>query len=129
MSAQADSQWITFAVTYLKEGPQDFWGHWTETLKTWEDYVIWLQCQLADPANHMTYASLKLKNSQQRKEQTIHNFASYLNELNDDLSEMTHEEWRAWELLNDLQFEIQCEIMRENKTIMSWEQVITAEQW
>ena len=41
---------------------------------------------------------------------------------------MTHEEWRAWELLNSLQFEIQCKIMRKNKTIMSQEQVITTEQ-
>ena len=79
--------------------------------------------------NHMTYASLKLKNSQQQKGQTIHDFTSYLNELDDDLLKMTHEEWRAWELLNSLQFEIQHEIMRKNKTITSWEQVITAEQW
>ena len=129
MPAQVNSQWITFAATYLKEGLWDFWGHWTETSETWEDYVIWLWCQLVDPVNHMTYASLKLKNSQQWKGQTIHDFTSYLNELDDDLSEMTHEEWRAWELLNDLQFEIWCKIMRENKTITSWEQVITAGQW
>ena len=58
----------------------------------WEDYIIWLQHQLVDPVNHMAYASLKLKNSQQCKEQTIHDFTSYLNELNDDLSEMTHKE-------------------------------------
>ena len=42
MPAQVNSQWITFAATYLKEGLQNFWGHWTKTLKTWEDYVIWL---------------------------------------------------------------------------------------
>ena len=45
-----------------------------------------------DPVNHMTYASLKLKNSQYHKEQTIHNFTSYLNELENDLLEMTHDE-------------------------------------
>ena len=45
--------------------------------------------------NCIIYTSLKLKNSQQYKEQTIHNFTSYLNELNDDLSEMTHEEQRV----------------------------------
>ena len=45
-----------------------------------------------DPVNCITYTSLKLKNSQQHKEQTIHNFTSYLNELDDDLSEMTHKE-------------------------------------
>ena len=72
-----------------------------------------------DPVNHIAYASLKLKNSQQHKEQTVCDFTSYLNKLDDDLSEITHEEWRVWELLNSLQFEIQCEIMRENKTIMS----------
>ena len=129
MPAQVNSQWITFAVTYLKEGLWDFWGCQTKTPETWEDYVIWLWYQLVDPANCMTYVSLKLKNSQQQKEQTICDFASYLNKLNNDLLKMTCEEWRAWELLNSLQFEIWCEIIRENKTIMSQEQVITAEQW
>ena len=128
MPAQADSQRIAFAATYLKGGPRDSWGRRTETPETWEDYVIWLRRQLADPANRMAYASLKLKNSQQRKGQTIRDFASYLDELDDDLPEMTREERRAWELLNGLQFEIRREIMRENKAITSREQVITAGQ-
>ena len=68
VSSQTDSQWITFAVTYLKEGLRDFWDHQTKTSESWEDYIIWLWCQLTDPVNHMTYASLKLKNSQQHKE-------------------------------------------------------------
>ena len=40
----------------------------------------------------MTYTTLKLKNSQQQKKQTIYNFASYLDELNDNLSKMTYKE-------------------------------------
>ena len=40
----------------------------------------------------MTYTSLKLKNNQQHKEQTICDFTSYLDELNNDLSEITHKE-------------------------------------
>ena len=48
-----------------------------------------------DPVNHMTYTSLKLKNSQQHKEQTICDFASYLNKLNNNLLKMTYKESRV----------------------------------
>jgi hypothetical protein len=49
-------------------------------------------------------------------------------ELEEDLLSLTPSEERAWRMLNALRPEIRHDVLRENKTITSREQVIVAAQ-
>jgi hypothetical protein len=58
----------------------------------------------------------------------MRDFANFLNELEEDIPEMSHEEQRAWLLLNGLRREVRSGVLREEREIRSQEQVITAAQ-
>ena len=125
---QLNHKQIAHMMTYLHSTVLEFWDHQKETSQIWDKFIKWLRYQVTDPANYLVYATLRLKDSKQLKEQTVHNFTNYIKELEDDMPEMTSEEQKAWGLLNGLLPDIWHEIMQKNKTIMSWEQVIAVGQ-
>ena len=74
-----------------------------------------------DPANRMNVATLRLKEARQAERQSVREFANYLDELEEDIPEMSEEERRAWNLLNGLKKEVCSEVLREERTIRSRE--------
>jgi hypothetical protein len=78
--------------------------------------------------NRMDTASLRLKKAEQKKGQTAREFANYIEELEEDIPEMGIDEQRAWVLLNGLRPAIRTGVLRENKTITSRAQVLSAAQ-
>ena len=59
-----DSELITLAATFLRGPALDAWGRYPEITRpqTWDRYLGWLRNLVADPANHLGVASLRLKN-------------------------------------------------------------------
>ena len=76
----------------------------------------------------MADASLRLKNLVQRENQSVRDIATTVEELEEDLLALSPGEERAWRMLNALRPEIRREVLRENRTITSREQVIVAAQ-
>jgi hypothetical protein len=99
-----------------------------EKPETWDGFLMWAKSLVADPANRMADASLRLKNLVQRDTQSVREIATMVEELEEDLLSLTPSEERAWRMLNALRPEIRREVLRENKTITSREQVIVAAQ-
>jgi Zinc knuckle len=58
----------------------------------------------------------------------VRDFANFLDELEEDIPEMSYEEQRAWSLLNGLRREVRSGVLREEREIRSREQVIAAAQ-
>lgn len=76
----------------------------------------------------MGNASLRLKKAEQKEGQSARQFASYIEELEEDIPEMSQEEQRAWILLNGLRAPIRSGVLRENRTVTSRAQVLSAAQ-
>jgi Zinc knuckle len=75
---------------------------------------------IQDPANRMSITTLKLKEAKQGGDQSVRDFVNF--------PEMSHEEQRAWSLLNGLRREVRSGVLREEREIRSREQVIAAAQ-
>jgi hypothetical protein len=81
---------------------------------------------IQDPANRISVVILRLKEARQGKKQSVREFANFLDELEEDIPEMSHEQQRAWSLLNGLRRDVRSEVLREEREIRSREQVIAA---
>jgi len=119
---------IELAATYLRGNALSIWVVKEEKPETWDGFLTWAKSLVADPANRMADASLRLKNLVQRDTQSVREIATMVEELEEDLLSLTPGEERAWRMLNALRPEIRREVLRENKTITSREQVIVAAQ-
>src|SRR5450432_1680575 len=95
---------------------------------SWNDFITYLKSLIADPANAMAYASLRLKEARQKKDQSVRDLVGHIEQLERDIPEQSKQEQEAWHLLNSLYPEIRREVMRENKVITTREQVIAAAQ-
>jgi hypothetical protein len=80
-----------------------------------------LRSTVADPANRMAIASLRLKELKQGDIQSVRDLVNYVEELEEDWPTLTPEEDKAWRLLNSLRPELRREVLRENKAITSRE--------
>jgi hypothetical protein len=125
-----DSESIALAATFLRGSALDAWGRCTETSRpqTWDGYLGWLRNLVADPANRVGIASLRLKHLVQGERQSVRELVTYVEGLEQDIPTLSIEELRAWTLLNCLRDDIRKEVLRENRTISSREQVITSAQ-
>lgn len=119
---------IATAASYLRDLPLQEWSRRTSTPATWEAFTRFLRNTIADPANRMGNASLRLKKAEQKEGQSARQFASYIEELEEDIPEMSQEEQRAWILLNGLRPSIRSGVLRENRTVASRAQVLSAAQ-
>ena len=119
---------IATAASYLRDLPLQEWSRRTTTPTTWEAFTLFLRNTIADPANRMGNASLRLKRAEQYVGQSARQFASYIEELEEDIPEISYEEQRAWTLLNGLRAPIRSGVLRENQTILSRAQVLSAAQ-
>ena len=128
---RAPIEQIAMAASYLKGHPAETWLERTqedEPIEEWDKFLEYLRTLIVDPANRMAYASLKLKEAKQRKGQSVREFVSYVEGLERDIPEWTERERKAWSLLNALDQDLRKEVMKENKSITSREQVIAAAQ-
>jgi hypothetical protein len=123
---------IPLTATYLRKHPQATWARRRRDKKpnftSWEEYVNWLRKQVVDPANRMAYASLRLKEAKQGPTQSVQELVAYIEGLERDIPNWDVETQRAWTLLNALRPDIRREVMRENKDIVSRDQIIASAQ-
>lgn len=119
---------IELAATHLRGNALSCWVVKEEKPETWDTYLTWAKSLVADPANRMADASLRLKNLVQGENQSVRDIATTVEELEEDLLALSPGEQRAWRMLNALRPEIRREVLRENRTITSREQVIIAAQ-
>jgi hypothetical protein len=119
---------IELAATYLRGNALSIWVVKELKPTTWDTYLAWAKSLVADPANRMADASLRLKSLVQKETQSVRDVATLVEELEEDLLDLTPGEERAWRMLNILRPEIRREVLRENRTITSREQVIIAAQ-
>jgi hypothetical protein len=117
---------IATAASYLRDLPLQEWSRRTSTPVTWEAFTRFLRNTIADPANRMANASLRLKKAEQQEGQSARQFSSYIEELEEDIPEISEEERRAWVLLNGLRPALRTGVLRENKVISSRAQVLSA---
>jgi hypothetical protein len=118
---QSTRRRIALGASYLRDLALREWSRRTVTPDTWESFIRFLRNTIADPVNRMGTASLRLKKAEQRKGQTVREFANYVEELEEDIPEMGIEESRAWVLLNGLRPAIRTGVLRETRTISSRE--------
>jgi len=83
---------IATAASYLRDLPLQEWSRRTTTPVTWEAFVRFLRNTIADPANRMATASLRLRKAEQQQGQSARQFASYIEELEEDIPEISEEE-------------------------------------
>jgi hypothetical protein len=76
----------------------------------------------------MAIASLRLKELKQGDTQSVRDLVNYVKELKEDWPTLTLKKDKAWRLLNNLRPKLRREILRENKTITSREQVVASTQ-
>lgn len=119
---------IAVAASYIRDDALRQWSRLTVKPTTWPAFELALRNMLQDPANRMSAATLKLKEARQGDNQSVREFANYLDELEEDIPDMSQEETRAWSLLNGLRGEVRSGVLREEREIRSREQVIASAQ-
>jgi len=121
---------IRLAASYLRGQALRQWSRrQAPSPATWDEFVVFLRNVIADPANSMSVASLRLKEARQGEGQSVREFASYMEELEEDLPlDLPVEEQRAWTLLDGLRHDLRTAVLREERVIRSREQVIAAAQ-
>ena len=97
-------------------------------MTTWETFIVYLKSLIADPANALANASKRLKDIRLTKGQKVREFREQIEQLERDIPEQTKEERQAWSLLNSLTPELRREVLREQKTITSRDQVSASAQ-
>ena len=78
--------------------------------------------------NRKHNALLQLRVIEQRPTQTVRDVVAAIEELEKDIPPMTLEETKAWTLLTALHPDTRTEVLKENKTISSRDQVIASAQ-
>ena len=76
-----------------------------------------------DPANRLGSALLAVKRATQGT-RSVREFATYLDELGEDIPSLPEEQLRAWALLNELRLALRSAILREKHEIRTRSQVV-----
>jgi len=76
---------IELTATYLRGDALSTWVVKEEKPFLWDDYLAWAKSLVADPANRMADASLRLKNLVQKEGQSVREVATLVEELEEDL--------------------------------------------
>lgn len=118
---------IALAASYLRGEALRQWSR-IEKPVSWAAFEKNLRDMIQDPANRTAAATLRMKGARQAQGQSVREFANYLEELEEDIPEMSVEETRAWALLNGLRLEVRSAVLRDEREIRSREQVIAAAQ-
>jgi hypothetical protein len=118
---------IAVAASYCRDEALSQWTRLIEKPQSWAEYERILRDMIQDPANRMSSALLSLKKIQQRDE-SIRELANRIEELEEDIPELSVEQQRAWALLNALQHELRAAVLREERVIRTRGQVISTAQ-
>jgi hypothetical protein len=119
---------IAVAASYIRDDALRQWSRLMVKPTTWPAFELALRDMIQDPANRMSSATLKLKEAKQGERQSVREFANWLEEIEEDIPEMSQEESRAWSLLNGLRTEVRSGVLREEREIRTREQVIASAQ-
>jgi hypothetical protein len=124
------SHMIRVAATYLTGNPRMAWSRKRpdQSSMTWDKFIVYLKSLIADPANALANASKRLKDIRLAKGQKVRNFRKQIEQLERDVPEQTKEVREAWTFLNSLSPELRREVLREQKTITSRDQVSASAQ-
>src|SRR5204863_2100964 len=121
---------IRVAATYLTGNPRMAWSRKRpdQSSMTWDKFIVYLKSLIADPANALANASKRLKDIRLAKGQKVRNFRKQIEQLERDVPEQTKEVREAWTFLNSLSPELRREVLREQNTITSRDQVSASAQ-
>lgn len=120
---------INVAASYLRGAAAKAFLRNKEPVPTWDAYIDFLRDLIADPANRMATATLKLQNMRQSTSQSARDVLDEIETLEADIPEDISEEQRkAWHFLNSLAPRLRSAVMRENREINSRVQVLAAAQ-
>jgi hypothetical protein len=124
------SHMIRVAATYLTGNPRMAWSRKRpdQSSMTWDEFIVYLKSLIADPANALANASKRLKDIRLAKGQKVRDFREQIEQLERDVPEQTKEVREAWTFLNSLSPELRREVLREQKTITSRDQVSASAQ-
>ena len=81
---------IKLAATFLDRNPQKSWARREKPeplTMSWNDFITYLKSLIADPANALAYASLRLKEAKQKKGQSVRDLVGYIEQLERDIPE------------------------------------------
>ena len=78
---------------------------------------------IEDPTNRLGSALLAIKKATQGT-RSVREFATYLEELEEDITSLTEEQRRAWTLLNGLRPALRSTVLREEHEILTRSQVV-----
>jgi hypothetical protein len=123
-----ESRRIAVAASYCREKALSQWTRLNEKPRTWSHYKKVLGDMIQDPVNRMGSALLALKRLQQREHQSVRELLSYIEELEEDIPELSVEEQRAWALLNALHSGLRAAVLREERVIRTRDQVVSTAQ-
>jgi Zinc knuckle len=127
-ACDSDANRIRLAASSLKGKALLNWDNRTEEPETYNDFIDWCRNLVSDPENRKNHAFQRLKTIQQRERQSVRELATVIESLERDIPPLSQEEIKAWTLLNALKPETRREVLKENKTITSRDQVIAAAQ-
>jgi Ty3 transposon capsid-like protein/zinc knuckle protein len=124
------TQQIQMAAAHLTDNPMKAWSRKRPDISqmTWDKFITYLKSLLADPANALANASKRLKDIRLAKGQKVRDFREQIEQLERDVPEQTKEVREAWSFLNSLSPDLRREVLREQKTITSRDQVSASAQ-
>ena len=114
---------VATAASYCREDALAQWTRLLEKPQNWAEYEKALRNMIEDPTNRLGSALLAIKKATQGT-RSIREFATYLEELEEDITSLTEEQRRAWTLLNGLRPALRSAVLREEHEILTRSQVV-----
>ncbi len=104
------------------------WSQRTTPLDTWDEYLEYQRGLIRAPANRMSDALRGVWRFRQKEGQSVQRVLAELVKLRAEITPLTDEQRRAWELLLALRLELRLAVQGELPTIETEEQVLTSAQ-
>ncbi|KAL2399170.1 hypothetical protein ABEF95_000260 [Exophiala dermatitidis] len=117
-----DSRRIAIAASYLRDEALRQWSRLPIRPTEWSQFERALRDMVQDPANRMADASLKLKNLRQEN-LSVRQLVSAIEDLEDEVPDLTVEEQKAWILINCLRPDLRSAVLRESPEIRTRVQI------
>ena len=128
VSPEAWETRINLAGQRLRDTAAQAWNRTSERYTSWSSFVAFLRTVVADPAVRMAESLQTLAMKQQRESQSVRELVAEIEELEDNIPEMTKEVREAWTLLLAMKPELRMRVLSEHKEITSRDQVLLTAQ-
>jgi hypothetical protein len=127
INEQDERRRVATAASYCRDEALSQWVRLADKPVSWHEYENLLRNMIQDPANRMGIALLAIKEAVQET-RSAREFATYLDELEDDVPPLSQEELRAWTLVNGLRPALRTAVLREEREIRNRAQIVAAAQ-